>query len=538
MTLEALPQELIFQISTHLNQSDLLNLLYTNSYFYNLLQARLHFAINIDSRKKIYTDFNTDDFNYVSVPNYYTEYRSMKIKPITISSLYSMNIFFKKLIQNPHLCSFIRVMIFNYEIPDISDLELFKVLTILNGKLTNLKVFKWFNGHYKLPGKFISDLNLIELEGCIQLDIPNDKLNFQYLKKLHLSNFNSGPIDFSDFPNLSELTISKLHSSSSPNYFYTGSNPSFWESKEFVSSIAQYFKRTTSIIPCLSTLTIKDMHVTGDDVKVLKSCFDTSKLTSLSILNCFESMYDQDEFYDIRRRRIKTKFFLDELNSIVNKDLKELNIYLVNELNYNNKLVNFLREFPNLQSLNLNVNLNGFENLNINLLNILKSINPDLEFLNLNYNIIGNSKNSNCFNYDSKVTNLLKNFTKLKFLNIPFHIDFKIPKKLLSNLQVLSLRIHEESISKVSQPSNCLINSEFFSNTIIVDKHSQTYIEEQICRAKYWKQMMRSLKWIQFEFDDECMMFQCDDKSNDNGQVVYREGLQNYFQQIITNQII
>ncbi|KAK6461492.1 hypothetical protein DFJ63DRAFT_314128 [Scheffersomyces coipomensis] len=555
--LEDLPHEIIFHISNHLNQNELLNLLCTSSNLYNLLHPRLYSAINIDSSKKIFTDFKVDDLKYSVIPNYYDD-GFIKVKPVTVSSLYSLNLLFKNLISHPRYCSYVRVLIFNKKIPDIPDLELYKILTILSGNLKHLKVFHWMNDQYNLSNKFISDLTLIELKGNLTVD-KGTSLSFPYLKSLELSNYNLQPVNFTNLPNLKELTISKLPNSNDRRNL----NSNHWENKDLKSNVSAIFNPENQLSTKLNLtkLTLKDLVISGDDVQALHKHIDLSKLTSLSMINCFESIYDQDEMYEVRRRRIKTKFFLNELSLKVNKQLEHLDIYMINELNYNNKLIKFLGDFKHLKSLKLSININEFENLNSNLISIFKSISNEIERFEFNYNLIGNEnhiKTMNHLNCDSKMLLILNKFPKLKYLNIPFHYDGSesIYDRLTTNLQIISLRIHQDSITKKLSPKcNCLINSGYFANTSLIADQFQPDDE---CIVKYkatvnkLRKNVKSLKWIQLEFNDDSIIFQClndnndknENKNNNNNNkineygMVHREGLQNYFHKIIENQIV
>ncbi|ODV78590.1 uncharacterized protein CANTADRAFT_6949 [Suhomyces tanzawaensis NRRL Y-17324] len=467
--IQNLPAEITLSIACLLEQNDALHLSYTCRHLHRIVQPRLFFAIVVDSSKKVY---NKDTpTKLVKIPSFGD--RAFAIIPTVISSLYSLNTFFKQFSKYPWLACHIRYMSFSEIIPDISDLFLIENLEKLLQKSSSLKVFHWYSHAFDLPSTLVSRLNLIQLHGNFthtesDVWIPNSDLS-----TLNISNFNDpkwlAGLNLSQSTKLKELVISKTKTKGDDFKFHRGlaCSPNTADSSDtYLSQLFSDFGTQSDPLH-LSKLTLKGLTISAEEAVRLCECVDLEGVTELSILDCTEILPSAGGRMGPYN---PIKSFLDVISPHL-KNLQLVNMSLMNSLNYHNKTFNFLKSFS-LKSLNITINVNNYENLDSKIEQLFESINGELlEFLNFDYNIVPaamvHPSHKYCNHYSMSSVKSMVNFSKLKYLQLPvarYKISNLLPLlRSLVDLKVLSLNMFKYGEDSIVATKNVqtLISQEF-----------------------------------------------------------------------------
>ncbi|KAK6459260.1 uncharacterized protein RJT20DRAFT_132400 [Scheffersomyces xylosifermentans] len=542
-----LPVEIIQRISLSLNQHELFQFAYTSKALYQIVQPRFYYCITVDASKTVFTNkksVHSQYSNFTIVPSY-SNARGIQVNAVNISTLYSLKQFFKTILEKPQYCSFIRYLSFHEKIPDIPDVVFYGYLSKLVGRLTNIRSFQWFNNCYSLPIELILKLNssygLVELSGNMNLmNMRSDLLfSFKELKHLHISQFVDAnylkELDLSQFPFLDELVLSKGACGNSDFQFYKNNDEIDYTNIDFSGyndCIINLFHGYNSNKKLrLKSLTFKDIALTSEDAKILLYNIDFSDLRSFSILNSVELLYEQVDYHDIRRRRLRREQFLSLLAPHV-CTVSNLNLNLCNELNYNNGTIGFIRSQKNLQSLNLILNFNKYENLDSNLSNVFACLdngytNQSLKFFNFDFTVVNSGLTtpvSGQFNklsqlkYSSESLHLLTKLHNLNYLNLPISEEqMNVFMGILHQLRTLQcLSLNFSKCCKKQQPQlNSLIHQGYFDYPNIcveVDRQEQAFKYANDCQSASPR-----LKWMTFEYGN----MTCGLQNDPNGKYIY-----------------
>lgn len=346
---------------------------------------------------------------------------------------------------------------------------------------------------------------------------------------MNISNFkttsNLSNVDLSHYPNLKFLVISKTPSPS--NKFLQIPEHSSSTTPDDIDCISKLFQG--SLLLNLESLTLKDIHLRPSDSKLLINSINSSTLKDLSLINCHEVLFEDDQ---VIRRTPPNYTFLSDLSFPY---LETLNLKMTNELNFNIPTLTFMSRFKNLQRLNLYLQYNRAENINQNLAITLESIpNNKLTFLDLKLDLPDSLLKFKAFDYNIDALRKLSNFKKLTYLSLQinqYQITnlFKLVEPL-KELKCLKLNLDDSKLNKSKSPENSLINAEVlqFNSTL---KSDNFYHFNNLARD--FKSYLPKLKWVQFY--NNCIedyIFECVD-----GHVQYREGISKVFSFII-NQVL
>ncbi|KAG2735273.1 hypothetical protein G9P44_001487 [Scheffersomyces stipitis] len=527
MSFEELPAEILSQIAFQLPQQDALHWGYTCKQVYSIVQPILYHCIEVNSQNKTFSAGSASEgLSSVTIPNYFNDETSFCMRSVKVSTLFSLKRFFSTLQDNPQLLKHIRYLSFHKRVPDMPDIELqFNLSSLLKG-MTNIKVFQWYNHSYNLPMELISGATAMSClaEASGNFSMANSPGYFwPNLRTLNISNY-SDPnflkqLNLGDFPNLTELVISRGPTSSNnfnryedekvPEYVCVDNSGS-----QCVANLFQNFNSPRKLQ--LRSLTLKDTTLTFEDAKILAHHIEMAGLQELSIINCFELLYEQNDFQNIRRRRFRVQSFLQALAPRISR-LKTLNIYLTNELNYNNKTLGFLSKLHQLQSLNLIMNFNKFEDLKSNIQGVFQSLcnghlNRSLKFLNFDYNVVNsgstpivghyNTEKDMGSSYTPDVLQVLDNFVNLQHLRLPisecYLAKFYAIARNIHRLETLRLDF-SKSIKKPEKAFSSLIHEDYFTMMKVPSFEANYNLVSMFARDL--KKEIDNLKTVIFQYD-------------------------------------
>jgi hypothetical protein len=338
-----LPQELIHEISLLLSQNDVLHLAYCSKALYSVIQPRLYYGITVNASHRAATS------SRVTVPN---QENQISLQTINTTSLFSLKLLFKNLMQFPQYCTYIKYLSFSCKIPDINDSQLLQYLDEIIPNCTNLVVFNWYNYNFDFPLALIRNCKLFHLNGNFDTsDLPSNKWN---LSTLNLSSLClDTKLDLSKFSNLKTLVLSKSKSATNDFRYHRVEQR---VEPEYDPRLSTFINN----IHPLTSLSFKNLNLTYNEQLYHPN------LENLSIIDCVVD----DEFLPLLSPHLT--------------NLKHLNISLQND-DSNMALFRFLHHLQVI-SLNVTLNLSSLDDLNHSVYKLLMNV-GNLEFLNLKYNI-------------------------------------------------------------------------------------------------------------------------------------------------------
>lgn len=406
--LNHLPIEIIDNITNHLNQKDLISISLVNKKCLIIAAPKLYHSIEINHVK--------NDLNHST----YTK----------ITTLYNLKLFLKKLITDPLITKFIYNLNFKH-LPDLPEDEMVSYFKIIFPKLINLNEFKWYS-NYNLDISIVNLLpnELTRLNGNFK-NFNNFNYDFKNLSSLSLSgfkNFNNIAIDLNKFKNLNFLKICK-------------------------NKLIMVEDHLTNILinvePLnLQSLCLENLFLTDYDVKLLLNKIDFSSITNLKILNCYQSLSNNNLLDNLRACNLSLNCL--ELNLFHNTNTNNND----ND-NENSYIFDFLSSLQHLTNLKIQLNLS--EKVQSNLINLISSLLPiqqSLNTLDINFTITNSNKFSTLnFNNYQVYFNLINQFSNLSVLKMPI---------LSNHFNNLHLNLHQLSLLQLN-----LIDIHKFNNTLI-----------------------------------------------------------------------
>ncbi|RLV91792.1 hypothetical protein JA1_003639 [Spathaspora sp. JA1] len=435
-----LPLEILHHITKKLDQPEIVNLSRTNSFFSRLLIPRLYSAVTVEATPKIFGNSQVYANEKFKLGNEY-------ISSIKISSIYALGLFFKSLIKNREFCSFVKVLVFKSQIPDIEDAKLFGYLDRTICHMKNLEIFSlerksvnvpldWFNcGICKLQGKIVGttpyqfDLEALSLINTIDLT-SSKHINLNNLQELSILNSN----DLHVFENLFQHNRNKIK---------------------------------------LRKLVIENSHLDYNIADLLDRHLELNELQCLSI-----PLSDGCQ-------PIKYNLFLEKLVPYMT-NLSDLTFSTTDH-----RLLQSLKSL-NLTKLKVLCHSNKFD-LGL----ILASVNRE-SLLQLDIDYITDTTPNKCpISPPSTSIKLLKSFPKLKMLSIPVTDDgmLDLPTYLPTNLEMLVVKCLTPELVETSLVDyNC---DHYWQSFQIRRETNQSCQFGEI--VEKFSENIPNLKWVAFE---------------------------------------
>lgn len=163
--LHLLPPEIVEKIGISLPQNDLLSLMTTNQYFYNLLHPRLYSVVIFDSSPHLF-DYDTKSLNAFRQGRNDYKVDGKFMRGVRIRSVFALKAFMKSVIKFAHYVKGLMVI----NLPDISDLEAFDYFKAMLPLMIQLQIFSW-NHNVAFPVSFLRYNSLIRaMRGKIETD--------------------------------------------------------------------------------------------------------------------------------------------------------------------------------------------------------------------------------------------------------------------------------------------------------------------------------------------------------------------------------
>lgn len=509
-----LPPELINKISTYLATSDVLRLGYTCRANYDLLLPQIYSSVTIDSSRLPYGAEDVD-------PR-----RSTNIK-----SLYSFTLFMKNLYLNQRYCSYVRVLQFMDEIPDLPELEVFHFLEKIFPNLCNLEQLKWCTIQMYLPCDLLSKVpNLVNMKSIVgnfksfeNISIFSGEYTSYHLEELLVSGFgqhtNLAKLALPRFANLKSLTLSRNSLTSTlKNSGHASSVSNFIEIPDPYTDDANYISQfsPSSLLQSITELVLKDVCVCADDAHRLSRSIDLCRIETFKLINCTEKVQAEDDFLDVLQPKMV--------------NLTTLSLGLSNEANVNDSSIRFIRYLPSkLRKLELQVRWSSphREPELCETVDAITAHSETLTYLDFEFESIQQNKDG-YYRYTSRLQKLSQ-LRNLKFLRVPVN-QYEIPELIrvvnnLQRLQFLQLALKDFKTPIIN--NNTLISQEYFDypNSVTLNYHN-TIVDQLANFCRDFKSFLSMLRYLVFEAS-ETYFFNC------YRQVVQERGLELVFGEMV-----
>ena len=491
-----LPPELISKISTYIATSDVLRLGYTCKANYDLLLPQIYSSVTIDSSRLPY---GTEDLK--------------STRSTTIKSLYSFTLFMKNLYLNQKYCSYVRVLQFMDEIPDLPELELFHFLEKIFPNLSNLEQLKWFTIQMYLSCELLSKVpNLVNMKSVVGNFKSFEKVNLfagdnhvYRLEELLVSGFgqhtNLAKLALPRFVNLSSLTLSRNSLTSAlKNSEHASSVSNFIELPDPYVDEANYIAQFSAfpLLQSITELVLKDMCICANDANRLSKTIDLNQIKTLKLLNCTEKVQGVDYFLDVLQPKMV--------------NLHTLSLGLSNEANANDSAIRFIKYLPSkLRKLELQVRWSSLhrEPELRETVNAITAHRGTLTYLDFDFESVHQNKDG-CYRYASQLQKLSQ-LHNLKFLRVPVN-QYEIPELIrvvnnLQRLQFLQLALKDFKTPIIN--NNTLISQEYFDypNSVTLNYHN-TIVDQLANFCRDFKTFLTTLRYLVFEAS-ETYFFNC-----------------------------
>ncbi|EGW31583.1 uncharacterized protein SPAPADRAFT_51580 [Spathaspora passalidarum NRRL Y-27907] len=471
--LQDLPVELLHNIAEKLHQQEIVSLSRTNSFFNKLLLPRLYSAVTVESTPKVFENSGADS-SISEIQQDRFQVGNVYLSSIKITSVYALKLFFKCLIRHPEYCSYVKVLVFKSQIPDIEDSNLFIYLKHTLYKMNNLKVFRLDKKSINVNLEWFNQ-GICEIQGRLVGSSPH-QFN---LKSLGLINTcDSSSAKTFCMKNLQELAILK---SADLNVF------------------DNLFKNSTSKIR-LRKLIIENSYLDITIADLLNKHLELDQLQSLSVPLCDGS------------NPMKYNEFLIKLIAYMN-NLSELTFTATDH-----------RLLPSLKYLGLSKLKVLCDSNKFDLGLILAKVNSE-SLLRLDICPTSDiSSRGKCPTSPNSSLKLLGAFSKLKMLSLPVTDEemLVLPSYLPSSLEMLIVQ--------------CLSPDHIENSLIFCEHYGQTFqmVRENKYHARFvsivekFGQKLPKLKWGGFEKANKTYLYQ-----NHEGKVMKHDGSRSDIEPII-----